>query len=392
MVNSKTIICALALSALTASASTLSNRFSINQVPINISRIHPAAKYARAHTKYGVYIPDYITLAARSGNPDVADSVAADPYQNDIIYLSPIKVGNNELLVEFDTGSSELWVKTSESPGAGPSTYDPSTGTLLPNYHWHIEYGDGSTVGGKVYIDEVMVGNIRSHNQAIEIADYINAPEILRDVIDGIMGLGFFKLNKVQPIPQLTFFENVKASLDTPVFAAYLRHLAPGSFDFGYINPQKYTGTITYVDVDHSQGYWNITWDGFSVGPIYSAVYPFHVIVDTGTSLLLLDDFIVGKYYTHITTAYYAYQHGGWVFDCREDLPYLSLKIGAYEAFVLPEYLKYADLGGNVCYGGIQRTIHEGYSILGTIFLKTQYVIFDDGTTGSPQVGFAKQA
>lgn len=108
--NSKTIICALALLALAASTSTFSNRFSINQVPINISRVHPAAIYARAHTKYGVHIPDYITLAARSGNPDVADSVFANPYLTDVTYLSPIKVGNDELLVSFDTGSSDLYI------------------------------------------------------------------------------------------------------------------------------------------------------------------------------------------------------------------------------------------------------------------------------------------
>ncbi|QGA14704.1 hypothetical protein EYB26_002360 [Talaromyces marneffei] len=372
--NSKTIICALALLALAASTSTFSNRFSINQVPINISRVHPAAIYARAHTKYGVHIPDYITLAARSGNPDVADSVFANPYLTDVTYLSPIKVGNDELLVSFDTGSSDFWVKTSATPYAGSRVYNPSTGILLPNYYWHVTYADGTAVGGTVYKDEVMVGNIRCSNQAIEIADSLIASEMVtKYVTDGIMGFGFLELNKVQPIPQLTFFENVKATLDIPVFAAYLRHLTPGSFDFGYIDPHKYTGQISYIGVDRSQGFWNISLDGFSVGSVYSVFYPFYVILDTCTSLLLLEDYIIGRYYTHITTAYYAYEHGGWVFDCREDIPSFSLKVGAYEAVVPPEYIRYTHLGGNVCFGGIQRSLHPGYNILGTTFLKTQF-------------------
>ncbi|EEA25090.1 hypothetical protein TMatcc_006691 [Talaromyces marneffei ATCC 18224] len=391
MVNHKTIVSALALLALATSAPTLGSSFSINQVPINVSCVHPAAKYAWAYTKYGVNIPDYLTLAARSGNPGQAGSVTADPCFNDAAYLSLIRVGNNELLVDLDTGSSDMWVKIRQTPTAGPRTYDPITGVELPNHYWHIKYGDGSTAGGRVYKDKIQVSNVTYPHQAIEVADYLTSQKIIfRDVLDGVMGLAFPRLNTVQPTPQNTFYENVKESLDIPVFAAYLKHRAAGTFDFGYIDSQKYTGEIIYKAVDPIQGFWNVTLDGFSIG-FYTAFIDFQAVVDTGSSLLLFDDWMVSMYYTYVATAYYSYQHGGWVFDCKENIPPFTIIIGQHDVVIPPEYIKYAVISGTVCYGGIQPTPHD-YNILGDIFLKTLYVIFDNGTPESPRLGFAKQA
>lgn len=45
-----------------------------------------------------------------------------------------------------------------------------------------------------------------------------------------------------------------------------LKHNAPGTFDFGYVDKSKYTGSLTYADVDNSQGFWQFTADSYSVG------------------------------------------------------------------------------------------------------------------------------
>lgn len=70
----------------------------------------------------------------------------------------------------------------------------------------------------------------------------------------------------VSPKPQTTFFDTVKSSLDKPLFAVTLKHQAPGSYDFGFIDVQKYTGQIAYTPVDSSQGFWSFTASGYSVG------------------------------------------------------------------------------------------------------------------------------
>lgn len=70
----------------------------------------------------------------------------------------------------------------------------------------------------------------------------------------------------VRPRRQNTFFDTVKSQLDAPLFAVTLKHNAPGSYDFGYIDDEKYTGNITYTDVDSSRGFWGFTASGYGVG------------------------------------------------------------------------------------------------------------------------------
>ena len=50
------------------------------------------------------------------------------------------------------------------------------------------------------------------------------------------------------------------------MFAACLKHNAPGTYDFGFIDSSKYTGSLQYTDVDNSLGYWMFTANGYAVG------------------------------------------------------------------------------------------------------------------------------
>lgn len=72
----------------------------------------------------------------------------------------------------------------------------------------------------------------------------------------------------VIPYQQLTFFDNIKERLDKPVFAASMKHNAPGSFDFGYLDKKKYEGEIAYTPVDGSENHWTVTFSGFSTGGV----------------------------------------------------------------------------------------------------------------------------
>ena len=151
------------------------------------------------------------------------------------------------------------------------------------------------------------------------------------------------QLTLVQPEQQKTFFDNAKSSLSKPLFTVDLKKNAPGSYNFGFIDNSKYTGTITYVPVDSSQGFWQFTTKGYSVGSSYGLKsVAFAAIADTGTTLLYLPDVIVKDYYSAIPSASYSSVQGGYVFPCNASLPRFSLGIGTYTAVIPGPFINYA--------------------------------------------------
>lgn len=393
---------ALATPALTApladSVSLVQNmpatkQFSVNQVPSHKKKRTGAGAYAHAIQKYGKTPSQSLQQAAAQQS----GSVAANPEQYDQAYLCEVAVGSDSqtLQLDFDTGSSDLWVFSTELPSSeqsGHSIYNPassSSSSKLNGYTWSISYGDGSGASGDVYTDKVVVGGVTATKQAVEPASSIST-EFQQDSNDGLLGLAFSKINTVQPRSQTTFFDTVKSSLDQPVFAVTLKAGQPGTYDFGYIDQSKYQGDITYVSVDSSQGFWGFSGDdvssnGQSLGSLGSS------IADTGTSLILVGDDIVSAYYQGVSGAENDSQQGGYTFPCSTTAPDLTFSIGGGSFTVPGQYINYApvDQSGETCFGGVQSSGSVGINILGDVFLKNFYVVFDSGNN---QLGFADQA
>ncbi|QKX54144.1 uncharacterized protein TRUGW13939_01228 [Talaromyces rugulosus] len=393
MVNGKTVVSALALSAAAQAAPynpTRTSKFSLNQVAVKkSSQPNGPSAYARALQKYGGSVPAHVLSAATGGE---SGSATNKPVGGDVQYITPVKIGKSTVNLDFDTGSADLWVYTPDTKGAGSghNNYDPSTGKKLSGASWEISYGDGSSASGVVYTDSVTVGNVTATSQAVEAATTVSSSFASDTDSDGLLGLAFSSINTVKPQSQKTFYANVMDSLASPVFAAVLKHNAPGSYDFGYIDSSKYTGKLAYTDVDNSQGFWSFTADSISVGDskVEAAGASVSGIADTGTTLLLLDDSTVSAYYKQVDGAKNSQSEGGWVFDCSATLPDLKVAIGSYTATVPGKYINYAKQGSS-CFGGLQSAGDIGINIFGDVFLKSQYVVFD---AEKNQLGFAAQA
>ncbi|KAJ5662506.1 Penicillopepsin-1 [Penicillium maclennaniae] len=377
----------LASIASAAPATKVGSKFSLNQVARPATKASNfAASYGRALSKYGATVPSHIEAAA------VASGVATTtPEANDEEYLTPVNIGGTTLNLDFDTGSADLWVFSTELPSSeqsGHSVYNPSkSGTKLNGYTWDISYGDGSGASGNVYTDKVTVGGVTASKQAVEAAQQISS-EFQQDVDnDGLLGLAFSSINTVSPRAQNTFFDNVKSSLAQPLFAVALKHGKPGVYDFGFTDSSKYTGSIVYTDVDNSQGFWGFSVDSYKAGTKSGA--GFDGIADTGTTLLLLDSTIVSQYYSQVSGAKNDNNAGGYVFPCSATLPSFSVSINGYTATVPGSLMNYGPSGDGSCLGGLQSNAGIGFSIFGDIFLKSQYVVFD---ASGPQLGFAAQA
>ena len=352
-----------------------------------------ASAYAKALGKFGAPIPSNVQQAAAAAT---SGTVSANPSENDEEYTAPVQIGaaGTTLNLDFDTGSSDLWVFSSETPSSeaqGHQTYDTSSGTKLQGATWNITYGDGSGAAGDVYTDKVVVGQVTATKQAVEAATSISGGQGGQSFAgtDGLLGLASSSINTVQPEAQTTFFDTVKGDLASPVFTATLKHQQPGSYDFGFIDDSKHSGTINYAPVDFSQGFWQFSVDSYSVGGNTGDFGT--AIADTGTTLLLAPDDVVSAYYSGIQGAQNNQEEGGYTFPCDADLPDLTLTISGSDIAVPGSLINFASLGegSNTCFGGLQSNSGIGFSILGDIFLKAVFAVFDSGNT---QFGFAPQA
>ncbi|ODM15700.1 hypothetical protein SI65_08934 [Aspergillus cristatus] len=398
--------------------------------------------YAGVYTKFGASVPADLKSAADNG------TAVAKPEEDDKEYLTPVKIGDTTLNLDIDTGSADLWVFSSElstTAQSGHSVYKPaSNATKMEGYSWEISYGDGSGATGDVYKDTVTVGGVTAHGQAVEAAKEISRSFVADKNNDGLMGLAFSSLNTVKPHAQKTFFDTVKDDLDEPVFAVALKHQAAGSYDFGYIDKSKYTGSITYTEVDSTDGYWMFTAGGYGIGNGDTSSTPLTGIADTGTTLLMLPEEVVDAYYKQVSGAEKSATAGGYVVPCDAELPDFTTVIssstgsspsssstpgfgsgygggygdgglgsifgngfgsgifsnkrstsssgsGSYKAVTPGKHIKMSaiDEEGSSCFGGIQSNSGMSFSIFGDVFLKSQYVVFDPE---KPRLGFAPQA
>ncbi|KAI1497190.1 aspartic peptidase domain-containing protein [Biscogniauxia marginata] len=399
--------------------------FKINQVPntkfYGAKRGRGEMAIARAYSKYGAAVSDDLLTtiqqlleelgllqnAGGAGNTNSSQSdgeVAATPQMFDSEYLCPVQIGTppQTLNLDFDTGSSDLWVFSSETPAAQVAGQDvweigqSSTAQLVSGASWAISYGDGSSSGGNVYTDVVSIGGVTVESQAVESARNVSQSFTQRPDTDGLVGLAFSAINTVQPAQQKTFFDNAMNELASPLFTANLKASEPGNYNFGFIDTSEFSGAITYVPVNTSSGFWQFTSSGFSVGGGAATSLAHEAIADTGTTLLLVPDAIAAAYYAQVEGAADATQTaGGYVFPCSAALPDYTALIGDYEAVVPGEFIRFSPVDGDsfedstTCFGGIQAApAGFPFAIYGDVFLKAQFVVFHGGETA---LGFASK-
>lgn len=388
MVATKAIVAAALVGSAAASAipaNTLKQgRSTIHQVKREGHVPNGAVSVYKTYMKYNTPIPDWLAAAvANATGIDVSllkrdsGSETTTPIDSfDDAYVTPVSIGTpaQVLNLDFDTGSSDLWVFSSLTASAdvdGQDVYTPgdsSTAELLSGETWDISYGDGSTSSGVVYSDTVTIGGVTVTAQAVyvnllativlraessscimdadscspysEAAETVSSSFTSEEAIDGLLGLGFNSLNTVSPTAAKTFWYNAADDLDEPVFSSNLVHNAAGTYDFGFIDDTAFDGDLTYTAVSKLPGYWKFTSTGYGIGDDFVDT-SITGIADTGTTLIYVPAAVVKAYYAQVSSATNSLLLGGYIFDCDEDLPDFQIGIEDTVITVPGDYINY---------------------------------------------------
>jgi len=264
---------------------------------------------------------------------------------------------------------------------------------ILRGHTWGIKYEDYSGANGQVYLDRVSIGPLTVPKQAVGVATSVSKSFAQTQTIDGLLGMAFSTLNSIKPNQQKTWFDNIRPTLSRPLFAAALKRRTVGSYDFGYIDQNKFVGNITWTPVNPNTGFWDFNATGFQVGD--TPVKSLHVraTVDTGSSLWYLPKSIADAYYAQVGGATYSKEEGGYVFPCTATLPDMSVIVGSRKVTVPGINMNYQPLGygSGQCYGGIVKDSSMSSYVFGDVFMKGLYVVFEHQIGQSPRLGFAHQ-
>lgn len=396
-----------------SSAATGANaRFSLQQMYNDkFKGVNPTDALLRAYSRYATFVPDHIQALVDKEpslkatfhalfSDDPAGSVhaeAAPPSDVDSEYVLPVSLGTPPqiLPLNLDTGSSDFWVFSTATPQdelRGQKIYYPQNSTTsktLPGEHWKIRYGDNSTANGDVYIDRAAIGPVGFDKQAIQVATAISSSIAEDGFFSGILGMASSYANTVKPTKQVTFLDNIKDTLDAPVFTANLQKGMSGNYNFGYIDASEHTGDIAYTPINTNSSFWEVELSGYQFGQDAFKNERVVGIVDTGTTLLLFPQHVVDEYYGKLPGSFFDKQSATMVFPCDLTPPDFFFGVGNdYRGRIPGHYMNYAHQSAKYCYGGLQSAKGIPFCIFGDILLKAQFVVFDRGNLS---VGFANK-
>ncbi|KAL7282768.1 hypothetical protein ACG7TL_004244 [Trametes sanguinea] len=359
-----------------------------------------AAAYARAARRYGFETGRNAGFAKRNNivvkvkgkhDKDTEHEVPAESIQNGSLeYVVPVKIGTPgvTLNLDFDTGSSDLWVWSSElarsSAQKGHTIYNPSKSSTAKKASgtWNISYGDGSSASGNVYTDNVTVADIVIKGQAVELAEKLSASFLQDNGNDGLLGLAWPQINTVQPEPVATPVENMMKQnlINPPVFTVKLgRGDEAGFYSFGFIDTSVTPNPITYTPVDNSQGFWQVQSTSWTLNGETKERSGNTTILDTGTTLCLVADDVVDAIYGAIPGAVFDDQQGGYKFPSNATIPEISFAVGDTLYKLNPKDFAFGDAGSGFTFGGVQSRGDLDFDIFGDVFLKSVYVVFNQG-------------
>jgi len=264
-----------------------------------------------------------------SNTPATPSSLALDIEGPDVSYLANITVGTppRGFLILLDSGSADFWIGSetcTSTAGGGCGNHNflgNNTSSTFNNtgQPFQVTYGTGS-VSGTIVTDNVVIGNFSlpahtfgvGNNESVQFSS--NAVPL-----DGLMGLAQSSLSQQKvstPIESLQ-----QAGLVEKAILGYrIPRLADGSLDgeitFGALDTTKFDPqTLVTVNSVSNVGFWEAPMDAVTVNGQNAQLPGRTVIMDTGTTLLIVPPADAAAIHTLIPGAQSDGQ-GGFTIPC----------------------------------------------------------------------------
>ncbi|SPO04469.1 probable aspartic proteinase, pepstatin-sensitive [Cephalotrichum gorgonifer] len=308
-------------------------------------------------------------------------------------YFSEISIGNppQDFKVVLDTGSSNLWVPSSECGSIACYLHNKYDSKKSSSYkangtEFEIHYGSGS-LSGFVSQDTLTIGDLTVKKQ--DFAEATKEPGLAFAFgrFDGILGLGYDTISVNGIVPPFYNLVN-EGAVDEPVFAFYLADEAGQSeVIFGGIDEKHIKGDITYIPL-RRKAYWEVDFDSISFGDETAELENTGVILDTGTSLNVLPSALAELLNKEIG-AKRGY-NGQYTVECskKAELPDITFELAGHK-FPLSAEEYILEIQGSCIstFQGMDFPAPTGpLAILGDAFLRRYYSIYD---LGNHRVGIA---
>ncbi|KAJ7456888.1 acid protease [Mycena latifolia] len=317
--------------------------------------------------------------------------------EDDEEWAGTISIGTpaQKFLIDFDTGSSDLWVPSSSCTSSTCKSKSKfkaasSSTAVKKSGSFSIEYGDGSTVSGPVYTDTVTVAGVKATQQFFSPVTTLSS-SFSGDPIDGILGLAFPAISNLNENP---FFNtaNTDGTVDANQFSFFLASSGSELF-LGGSDDAKFSGELEFQDVDSSTGFWQITGAKAKVGST-TAVSGFDTIIDSGTTIMYGPPAAVKKLYAKVAgSAVFDSTNGYYSFPC-DSPPEIAFNWGGSDWTISAANINLGTTedGSSQCVGALAGQdigLGDNVWLLGDSFMKNVYTVFD---FDQEAVGFAALA
>ncbi|KAJ1800694.1 hypothetical protein LPJ59_000892 [Coemansia sp. RSA 2399] len=321
-------------------------------------------------------------------------------YGNGIEYYGEVGVGTppQKFKLDLDTGSGDVWLAGEQCDVcARHKKFSPkkSSSYKLEGRKWGISYGDGSFAAGYTARDTVTIGNLTVPNQVIGLA--VNESKAYQvDTVDGLLGLSYSGVSFIQGVT--TFLDNIYENnyLKDPLFSVYIKEKDKdnyaGEYLFGDIDRGRYSGELTWVPL-YQPKFWQIMLDSMSLSVDGVGKESMEIngpaILDTGTTLIVMSDEQATEFHRAIPSAENSDIYG-WIMPCNTEqlVPgNVSFTIAGVDFSVPIKNIVREPVKGldGWCFSAVTNGA-SNFIILGDVFLRSNYVVFDRGNT---RVGIA---